>query len=104
MTKLAAPHPLHPVEIDAWVDEVGPVLAALRRRTAPPSEGQRRWMAEQVAVGRSALTVLEAEAFDAEDRQLPLESILWAHTRVSALLEASASLLAPGAPAVPLAA
>jgi hypothetical protein len=81
-----------PEEVEAWLDEVQPVVAALRHRTAPPSNGQHRWMADLIAACDVALDHLQCEADDVAGVDGPCHDLHWLHTRVSALLEAARAL------------
>lgn len=80
-------------EIAAWLDEVIPVIAALRDRTAPASEGQRVWMADQAERAEQAITHLDCATFDAEAQDHLCDELHWLHTRATALVEASRVLV-----------
>lgn len=76
-------------DLEAWLDEVTPVVEALRHRTAPPSSGQRRWMADLAAACDRALDHLQCEADDLTALDGPCHELHWLHTRVTALVEAT---------------
>lgn len=97
----SALHPNRPIgagavpcveEIEAWVDEVRPVLQALRSRGGAPSSGQQEWLAAQLRVAAEALDVLECDTFEAEAAGTPCDELRWVHTRVCAVLDGLGAL------------
>ncbi|HEX2577033.1 MAG TPA: hypothetical protein VHK88_11840 [Aquihabitans sp.] len=75
-------------EVEAWIDEVGPVLGALAARRSAPSAGQRRWMAEQARIAVEALLLIDAEAFEVEAVDAPCPRLGWLHVQAARALEA----------------
>ena len=80
-------------EVEHWLDEVAPVLLALRARVARPSSGQRRWMAEQAVLGTGAEALLCWAVLDGEEAGEPDAEAEWLLGRVSALVELVEALL-----------
>jgi hypothetical protein len=92
----------HPEEIESWLEDVGPVLAALHRRTGPPSSGLRRWLAEQVRLATEAddsVDHLVAAAEEADAAPAAVDDLRWLHTRVCAVTESLRRIRDQGAAA-----
>lgn len=97
MTTARLPHPrtAHrllrssptPVEIEAWLDEVRPVLLALQRSGGSPSSGQQRWLAEQAQTAAAAIDALDCDTFAGDLAGSPCLELEWLHTRVCAALD-----------------
>lgn len=85
----AGPAPRHLEEIEAWLGEIAPVLAALRsgRLTGPTSEGRRAWLAEQDRVAAAVLAELDHACAEHEAEDRCTDHLAWLHTRVCATRE-----------------
>ena len=92
-THPAGPTPSCVVEVEAWLLEVAPVVAALRQAPTSPSPGQQRWLVRLADDALRAQDLLDHECLEAEAAGEPAELVEWLHTRVSATLDGARALL-----------
>lgn len=85
------PHRPHLVfaDVEPWLDEVAPVVASLPVH-GPPSAGQALWAAHTQDTALDALAVVECETFAAEAAGEPVDDLHWLHTRIAAVIAATA--------------
>lgn len=80
-------------EVEAWLLEVAPVVAALRQATPSPSPGQHRWLVRLADDALRALDLLEDAEREAQAHDEPTDHVEWLHTRVSSALQGARTLL-----------
>lgn len=75
-------------DIEAWLEDVSGVLAALSDRHETASSGQLIWLSGQTRLATEALDALDHVLLVAEEDGSPVDEIQWLHTRVCAVMEA----------------
>ena len=80
-------------EIAAWLEEIDPILAAVRSDPRPLSAGAQRWVLGQVAVLTQVAHWLDDNTDDLEDPDQPALDALWIGVRVGTVAESMQAIL-----------